>query len=389
MSDSNQGRNVTPESVVVAANFKLRRSIIAPDASPFLSHHNLEEGQKERVLSAIRTFSRNDIENFDKLFRMGSLVCCWVIATTVAESYGHDGDTRIYDHILHAIGCASASSHERQKLNQAFRKACLRYGLSVVQRMNDGNDSFVDDYIVQAGVSHNQLPHLALAFLRAETELGQPPLEDTIQLSLWAQEAVQHFISTNLPRPRRVIEHDDIGYHAAVFARIISSGAASTPFEQAFHRAIVEAKHNYRMQGTAIAPRLPTLVFSNGELSIENPNASVPIVIAIGGRDRTLTSGSRFGLSTPWLASVTFRSPDGKPNSMEIIVQEEMLAFDPDSGRLLRRFKFNTSNVTIDALHTVLVSSQRFFAGGSESYSIGEKAHAQYITLETPVQIQD
>ena len=62
-------RTVRPETVLSAANFKLRSSITAPDASPFLSHHNLDDTQKARALVALRTLVSADAERFIQLFR--------------------------------------------------------------------------------------------------------------------------------------------------------------------------------------------------------------------------------------------------------------------------------------------------------------------------------
>jgi hypothetical protein len=78
--------------------------------------------------------------------------------------------TDAYDHIRHKVGCPSISWTQRQSPNRPFRKTCLRFGLPLTQRLNDGNDSLVDDYVVQAGVAHDQLKHLATAFFRGELE---------------------------------------------------------------------------------------------------------------------------------------------------------------------------------------------------------------------------
>jgi hypothetical protein len=311
-----------------------------------------------------------------------------MVSTAVAESYGQEGDTRIYDHIQDKVGCPSISSTQRQSLNRAFRKTCLRFGLPIVQRLNNGNDSLVDDYVVQAGVAHNQLKHLATAFLRGELEFGPPPVDDTVQLSAWAQEAVQQFMTTNLPRPRRVISHDDVGFHAAVYARISRSMAMDTPFERAFSKGLQEARQTFSARVGQTAPRAPVLIFADGELSLENPNLGLGAIISINGRDRSLAPNARIGIGSPWPALATFRIGDVGPNTIEIVGTGDLLAFDPDSGRLLRRIKPDAVSVTIDAVGIVLVCSHRFKAGENESYPIGPEANALYVSLARPVQIQ-
>jgi hypothetical protein len=371
MIEQDKSRIVKPEAVLLAADLRLRRSIAAPDASPFLSHHNFDDGQKERKYAAVRSIVRSDVQRFIQLFRAYPLVCSWVIATAVAESYGHDGDTRIYDHVLSKIGCSSISPHHRQDLSREFRKTCLRFGLPIVHRVSDRNESFVDDYVVQAGVAHNQLQHLAAAFLRGELEFGPPPVDDTIQLSAWAQDSVQQFIATNLPRPRRVIEHDDVGYHAAVFARILTSTPMNSPFELAFSKCLLEARKHFSLQTGKIAPRSPGLVFADGKLSLENPNLGLAIEISINGRDRTLSPGSRLALGSPWPTSAIFRVGDVGPNIMDIVETGEVLAFDTDSGRLLRRIKPDALAIAIDAVEVVLVCPQSFEVGEDASHPVG------------------
>jgi hypothetical protein len=389
MTDDAANRIVRPPTVVLdAANFKLRSSITAPDASPFLGHHILDDAQKERMYAALGTLTHSDVERFIQLFRRCPFVCSWVVSTAVAESYGQDGDTRIYDHIQHKIGCLSISPSQRQSLNRAFREICLRFGLPVVQRLNDGNDSFVDDYVVQAGVAHNQLRHLAAAFLRGELEFGPPPVDDTVQLSSWAQESVQQFMTTNLPRPRRVISHDDVGFHAAVYARISRSVAMDTSFEQAFGKALEEARQTFSARAGQIAPRPPVLVFSDGELSLENPNLGLSTIVSINGRDRTLAPNSRLGLGSPWPPFATFRIGDIGPNNVEIVGTDDLLAFDPENGRLLRRAKPDALSMTLDAVGVILVCSRPFTAGEDESFPVGREAHALYVSLENPIQVQ-
>lgn len=389
MIEKDASRIVKPEAVLGAANLRLRSSITAPNASPFLSHHNLDDTQKERTYAALRVLIRTDAERLINLFRLYPLVCGWAVSTAVAESYGQDGDTRIYEHIQAKIGCPSISPPQRQRLNRAFRAMCLCFGLPVVQQLKDGSDSFVDDYIVQAGVSHNQLKPLAAAFYRGELEFGPPPVDDTVHLSTWAQDSVRQFMTTNLPRPRRVIDHDDVGFHAAVYARLSKPRAiVDTPFEQAFSSALEEARKTFRAGAGEIAPRAPMLVFADGELSLENPNLGLGVVISIKNHDYSLAPGSRLGLRSPWPTFVTFRIAGVGHNSIEIIGPDDLLVFDPDAGRLLRRVRSDALSVTVDALAVILVCSRQFTADASESSPVGPEAHACYVSLENTVKVQ-
>jgi hypothetical protein len=163
--------------------------------------------------------------------------------------------------------------------------------------------------------------------------------------------------------------------------------AMDTPFEQAFRKALEEARQTFRARAGQNAPRPPVLVFAAGELSLENPNLGLGTMISITGRDRFLAPGSRLGLASPWPAFATFGIGDVGPNAIEIIGVGDFLAFDSDSGRLLRRVKPDALSVTLDAVGIILVCSRPFTASEHESYAVGPEAYALFVSLEKPVQI--
>ncbi|MHB2165627.1 hypothetical protein [Alsobacter sp. R-9] len=364
--------------VLQSATHQLRKQLNSADASPFLGHHALEAALTDRVALAIKTIVQGDQERFVNLFRTFPLVSAWFTVSSLATHYGHEGHLEIYGPVARAIGANTIDPSIREALSKCFRAACFKYALPLPP---PGQHDRTEDYIVQAGAAHAQLPELARAFIRAERDHGPPPLDDTAQLSVWSLQAIS-FAHVGMTRLRRVIQYDTAGYHAAAFERVRRAQVANTPFESKLLEAVKRASEDIKPSSSVVvAP--PNLSFLGGELALELPRGANAVMLGLQARERLLLPGERLALPDPWPEHVFWSVGDGTPASMPVVGSSEGLAFDASDGRLLRRFPLTNGETSVDATAVNIISRTRFQVDGDESTTIGRDAEAHYLELSS------
>ena len=144
----------------------LRERVSEARGSPFIAHYDvpveLEQAARKEIVNTVQ----GTLRNFFGLMPNYPCVCARVLATSLAESYGDAGDKQVYGLIARRLRIGKTIPlHQRHALRDRFRHCCLAMGLALPPRTSG---RMVDDYLFQAGVSHSQLPMLALAFRRAE-----------------------------------------------------------------------------------------------------------------------------------------------------------------------------------------------------------------------------
>lgn len=196
----------------------------------------------------------------------------------------------------------------------------------------------VDAYLFQAGVSRNQLPALALAFLKAERLLGLPQSDDTREVDDWEDRAVGLAPEGNKVL-RRIVREDPTGYHATTFIRLRRSSSSPTPeFEAAFYDAIRCAKESPRGAGSRLHLG-PTVEFVQGDLWLAIPRGANRLEVRIHGRIHPLSRGRRLALPLPWPSYIEWRRPSAEDQAWRQLQlfadRRRILVFDADTG--LRR----------------------------------------------------
>lgn len=305
----------------------LKERVSAVEGSPFIAHSDAPPKLEEAALKQLIDFVEGSLQRFFWLMARFPCVCTRVIATALANSYGEKG-AQVYGPIAARLGVGSIPVQSRHRLYFAFRDACEMVGLALPPQ-----GRMVDAYLFQAGVSRNQLPALALAFLKAERLLGLPRSDDTREVDDWEDRAVGLAPEGNKVL-RRIVREDPTGYHATTFIRLSRSSSSPTrEFEAAFYDAIRFAKESPK--GTGSHPHLrPTVEFVQGDLWLAIPRGASRLEIRIHGRIHPLSRGRRLALPLPWPSYIEWRRPSAVAwRQLQLFADpRRVLVFDADTG---------------------------------------------------------
>ena len=320
--------------------------------------------------------------------------CVRVIATTLAKSYGDDNSpTKVYKPIAIRLGVGDdIPFYLRHPLHDGFKKACHALGLVLPEDVSGLR--MVDDYLFQAGVSHNQLPRLADAFVRAERDLGLPETDDTKQVDGWEDRAVE-FTSPGLAVLRRVVQQDPTGFHGTTFVNIRRDPtmAPASLFEKTFREAIdrqQEAEH-VRVS-KEVAPRME---FHDGELTLAIPRTAHRLEIKLLDCTYLVSGGRRFVVPVPWPAEIRWRSLSSTGSGQEwrslrlFSDPTRILVFDGESG--VRKVELNPACPTerkAPAGPVWLLSLRPFKANGEGCHTLGPTAFVLYLEISTGLTIR-
>ncbi len=256
----------------------------------------------------------------------------------------------------------------------------------------------VDDYLFQAGVSRNQLPRLAQAFLRAERIFGLPQHDDTHQVDDWEDRAVE-FAPPGMTVLRRIVKEDPTGFHATAFVNLRRAPhvSAASDFESAFHKAIQYAIQDPSdsVRGSVSADQEPSLEFNDGELRAAVPPGANALDVRVQHRVHRLSSGRNLALPLPWPSEIEWlshRSGDSSPEWKTVPIfsdSNRILVFDGDSGLL--KCEVNPerpSERNAPAGLICLLAQSLFQANGEQSHKLGDSAFVLYCEVSTELKIQ-
>ena len=302
--------------------------------SPFIAHCDVPLGLEEAAVEELVHRVGGSLHSFLRLMSRFPCVCTRVVATALAESYGQGGGHAVYRLIARCLGLGEdIPLHQRRSFHDQFRDCCEVIGLALPPVSTDGR--MVDTYLFQAGVSHNQLPKLALAFLRAERLLGLPRSDDTREVDDWEDRAV------GLAPPghrvlRRIVREDPTGYHATTFIRLRGPDSSPTPgFEAAFHDAIQRAAESPKGAGRD-RDTGPSVEFAQGDLWVAIPRGANRLEVRIHGRIQPLSRGRRLALPLPWPPYIEWRRPNADDQGWRQLHlfsdHRRILVFDGDTG---------------------------------------------------------
>ena len=375
---------------------ELRRKIADSRGSPFIAHHDLLPEMEKIALDELVRVVDGRLRRFLALIPKYPCTCVRVIATTLAESYGGDNSSiKVYKPIAARLRVGDdIPLHLRHRLHDGFTKACQALGL-VLPAIGPEKSALrmVDDYLFQAGVSHNQLPKLAYAFLRAERDLGLPDTDDTKQVDDWEDRAVE-FTPPGLAVLRRVVQQDPTGFHGTTFVNIRRDPtmAPACLFERTFREAINRPQEVERGQlSKEVEPRME---FHDGELNLVVPRSAHRLEVQLHNCVYPVSGGRRFVVPLPWPAEIRWRSHSGSGSGQEwqslrlFSDPTRILVFDGESG--VRKAELNPAHPTerkAPAGPLWLLSQQPFKANGEACHTLGSMAFVLYLEISTGLKI--
>ena len=338
------------------------------DAPPFIGLITLDETTRERAIERTRQFLEGRTDRLQALFRQFPSLAAWLVTHSLSEKYGDDGHA-VYPHIAGALRVPLDVQPQRDILFNAFCGFCDRFGLPT-----RGFRRQVDVYLLHAGVSQAQLLHLINAFLRQEAAFGPPPVETTMRLNRWEDDALD-FLPQAVIVPRRAIRLDETAWHAALFARIREDSKAFVPaiefeeyFKEILDRRLEEARPTSNEgRNEAPAPR-PRLAWQTGELVLRLPRSEGRIRLWPDGTQRPLRlrGGEDWILPQPWPCEIRWEI-NGQAGQLELLAHEGCVAFDRITGHLLREIPPSPDDIELDSTDTAILARVPFWMDGESA----------------------
>ena len=347
---------------------KLREKLEAANAPPFIGLLDVASEDRERIRGLVREKIAGDFQRVSWTFNATPAAAAWSVAGALTEDYGEQ-DAAVYRLIEAILGISLRPPGRRDKLHAAFSDVCRRFGLALFRDRRK-----VDAYLVQAGVSRPQLPDVIEAFLRAERAFGPPPTHATAALNAWEDEALD-FLSPGLRVPRYVLETDDTGFFAAAFARCRSGAISQTDFERYFQSVLENVRNrapSARRRQNIVAR--PKLVWSDGALALSVPRLEGRLRIGFDDQKLRLREGIDWPVPQPWPRRIEWAFADAS-GAIEILDSESYaLAFDLQSGRLLKEIGDAQDAFEIDAPEALLIARSPFSIAGAGAGGIGPES---------------
>lgn len=365
-----------------AANFILLRQLRLPNTPPFLGLLALPKANADKAIERARTFLSGRPERLPQLFRNFTYLSGWLVTHALNDGYGDDGH-RVYALIEKTLGISLATQSARRELHTSFQNLCNRLGLP-----NRGFDRMVDLYLLHAGVSKAQLPHLIAAFMRQHDLFGAPPADSTLLLNRWEDDALE-FLPAAVITLRRAILWDETAWHAVLYARISRSPETfqpDTPFEQIFldcyRKVQTEAK---RASVASVAPPRPKLHWGTDGLVFRLPRAEGRISVWRDGavRPLRLKGGEDWLLEQPWPHSLR-GTIDGVDFDLDFLRDETRFAvFDMTTGQMLAEKQIAAAaTVELDTSDALIAARRPFSIAGEGPNALGDGCFVQRTSLD-------
>lgn len=347
------------------ADFLISRRRQEAGAPPFIGLIPLDETTRERAVERTRQFLGGRPDRLKALFRDFPSLAAWLVTYSLSEGYGDAGHA-VYPHIADILRVPLDYQPHRKVLFRSFCSVCDRFGLPT-----RGFDRDVDVYLLHAGVSQAQLPHLIDAFLRQEAAFGPPPVETTALLNRWEDDAL-YFLPPAVNVLRRAILWDETAWHAALFARIRQDPEAFVPatefersFKEVFDQRLKETRPTSSRGGNeALAPR-PRLHWQSGGLVLRLPRSEGRIRLWLDGAQRPLRlrGGEDSTLPQPWPQELRWEI-SGQTGQLEFLTQGGCAAFDRITGHYLREIPRGSVDIELDSTDIVLLARAPFSIAG-------------------------
>lgn len=238
----------------------------------------------------------------------------------------------------------------------------------------------VDSYLLLAGVSRKQLPHLIDGFLRQEAAFGSPPTESTVLLNRWEDDSL-YFIPDGIRVLKRGILWDETAWHAALFARIRNAPNTFEPrieFEEIFKEELDKRLREGPGTGPSrdVAAPKPRLAWTSYGLVLRLPRSEGRMEVWLDESERPLRlRGSEdWPLPQPWPKRFRWKIAETE-GRFELLEHEGFVVFDKTTDHLVREIgpkDFHSSadgsrEIELDTTDAVILSRQPFQIDGEDA----------------------
>lgn len=254
------------------ADARLRAQIAAGDM-PFLGLYADVIGASWR--KPVRDWlagQRSRLDGMLKLLQKWPALGAAYLMAHVVEHYGGEQGYAVYPALASALGVPEAGighDGQRRQLWEAFRFACLRLGLDVLDRC-EGTGYMVAEYRHQAGLSLACAERLGSEMATYARLAGLPDDDDPAGIRLWRDGLLER--TALLASVREALRHDAGDYYVRAFLRALREPeAADAP---GIVRALASGYAAEHPAGTATTHRalaIPQVCWRDGVLAVELP----------------------------------------------------------------------------------------------------------------------
>lgn len=366
---------------------KLRDGLRAVGAPPFIGLLDVVADDRARMRKLVSGALSGSRGLLPPLFVRTPLVATWSISSALAEGYGEQGDAAVYRVIECVLGISlPAAGSSRRDLHNRFADVCNNFGLAIGRGVHQGR--LVDAYLAQAGVSRPQLHHVVEAFLKGLRSFGPPPTHSTALLNDWEDDCLD-FLPPGVRVPGRILETDDTGFHAAVFARCRNQDIRDTDFESKFQQIYQDLQGNrkgHRARRRSIPA--PKITWFEDRLSLALPQVEGRVRLGFDGQIRWVRGGIGWPIPQPWPTWIEWSAGDATGTVPILAAGLVVMAFDAESGRCVAEIGNRSTDCEVDATLAVLVARSTFQVDGIEALSTSSSAFVRAVSLSaTPIEL--
>ncbi|MCS6803433.1 MAG: hypothetical protein NZ773_16015 [Dehalococcoidia bacterium] len=362
-----------------AASEGVAQRLRGADAPPFIGQLPLHPEERSAAVERLRLF-RDPFSALCQLLKHQPPLALALIAGEVA---GQGDDTlenhSVFPHIARLLGPAKQdlSNDEREQLVRAFRDAALRLGLTVQPERRPGDLQWrVNELVLQGGARRAHARTLAEAFHRTERAIGLPDPGDTAACVRFCRATAERV--PNTPRLRMILENDQTGWHAALYARLRRGDPVG---ESRIGPELAKELQGLATQSVSETRRRPELVLRGLDLCIHVPPGG-PVTIHDGSRE-LIVPGGDFVVRTPWPDAIRWRWGETSWQTIGdwLGAADICAAFEAESGRFLRAVRPG-ERLEVSPGGIALLSRRGFNVDGQPADVILGGVHIAWVAVE-------
>jgi len=173
-----------------------------------------KEATRDELIKIIHGFSRPLSEYIASLHQYPALMAT-LITVVILEGFGKSGNFKVYGHIERLLN-VKLSWSDKQKLWKAYRRACLKLGLSVSPRTS-GSRYIVHEFLRQAGLPLGYAARFCERAIKYADRVGLPDEDNPEEVKLWQQKLVQTLNPPFSKIVKEAVDRDETGYYVDIF----------------------------------------------------------------------------------------------------------------------------------------------------------------------------